>query len=158
NFGSGTNTTGPDRAVGFLSSGTATQSGNLYAQFVNNTGGSLSGLQVSYNVEKYRGGSNAAGFRIQLFYSTDGTTWTTAGANFLTSFAADGANAGFVTAPGATVPVSNQTLTVSIPNGTNFFLAWNYSVTSGTTTTNAQALAVDDISILAVAGNTPTNP
>src|SRR5947209_847744 len=30
NFGAGTNTTGPDRAVGFLSSGTATQSGNLY--------------------------------------------------------------------------------------------------------------------------------
>src|SRR5882757_4479154 len=67
NFGAGTNTTGADRAVGFLSSGTATQSGNLYAQFVNNTGGSLSGVQISYDVEKYRGGSNAAGFRIQLF-------------------------------------------------------------------------------------------
>src|SRR5437868_15522973 len=54
NFGSGTNTTGADRAVGFLSSGTATQSGNLYAQFVNNTGSTLSGLQISYDVEKYR--------------------------------------------------------------------------------------------------------
>ena len=30
------------------------------------------------DVEKYRGGSNAAGFRIQLFYSTDGATWTSA--------------------------------------------------------------------------------
>src|SRR5262245_27748062 len=36
NFGSGTTTTGADRAIGFLSSGTATQSGNLYAQIVNN--------------------------------------------------------------------------------------------------------------------------
>src|SRR3954471_4974117 len=38
-FGSGTTSLGgSDRAVGFLSSGTATGSGNLYAQFVNNTG------------------------------------------------------------------------------------------------------------------------
>src|SRR5436309_1702568 len=45
NFGSGTTTLGgSDRAVGFLASGTATTSGNLYAQLVNNTGGDLSGL------------------------------------------------------------------------------------------------------------------
>ena len=157
NFGAGTTTTGPDRAVGFLSSGTATASGNLYAQLVNNTGASLTGLQISYNVEKYRGGSNAAGFRMQLFYSTDGSTWTSAGSNFLTSFAADANNNGFATAPGVTSPVTNQTLAVTIPNGSNFYLAWNYSVASGTTTTNAQALAIDDISILGVA-NTPTNP
>ncbi len=38
-FGSGTTTLGgSDRAVGFLASGTATTSGNLYAQLVNNTG------------------------------------------------------------------------------------------------------------------------
>ena len=74
NFGSGTTTTGADRAVGFLASSTGTQSGNLYAQFVNNTGGNLSGLQISYDVEKYRNGSNASGFSIQLYYSTDGAT------------------------------------------------------------------------------------
>ena len=78
NFGSGTTASGPDRSVGFLSSGTATFSGNLYAQVVNNTGGNLSGLQISYNVEKYRSGSNPAGFRIQMFYSTDGNAWTNA--------------------------------------------------------------------------------
>src|SRR2546421_11905350 len=50
------------------------------------------------------------------------------------------------------------TLFRSIPNGSNFFLAWNYSVASGTTTTNGQALAIDDISILGIPGNTPTNP
>ena len=71
NFGSGTTTTGPDRAIGFLSAGTGTQSGNLYAQLTNTSATPLSGLQVDYQVEKYRGGTNAAGFRIQLFYSTD---------------------------------------------------------------------------------------
>ena len=159
NFGSGTTTTGPDRAVGFLSSGTATQSGNLYAQLVNNTGATLTGLQLSYGVEKYRLGINPAGFRIQLFYSLDGSTWTNAGASFLTSFPQDGGtvNSGFSTAPGATVNVNSQNLSVAIPDGSNFYLAWNYSVTSGTTTTNGQALAIDDISILGLS-NAPTNP
>src|SRR5262249_35312882 len=144
NFGSGTTTTGPDRAIGFLSSGTATFSGNLYAQLVNNTGNSLTGLQISYDVEKYRNGSNPAGFRFQMFFSTDGTSWTSAGSDFLTSFPADANNNGFATAPGATVSVTNKTLTAAIPNGSNFFLAWNYSVSSGATTTNAQALAIDN--------------
>jgi len=157
NFGAGTATLGnSDRAVGFLSSGTATQSGNLYVQLTNTTGDSLSGLQIAYAVEKYRGGSNPAGFRIQLFYSTDGSTWTNAGPGFLTSFAPDGANTGFATAPGGTVSVSAP-LNVAIASGGQFYLAWNYSVTSGTTTTNAQALAIDDISILGVAGGGPPN-
>jgi len=158
NFGSGTTTTGPDRAVGFLSSGTATSSGNLYAQLVNSTGGNLSGVQISYDVEKYRNGSNPSGFRIQVFYSLDGTTWTSAGSDFLTSFAADANNNGFTTAPGATVSVTNKTVSVSVPNGGNLYLAWNYSVAATSTTTNAQALAIDNVSILGIAGGGPTNP
>ena len=159
NFGSGTATLGgSDRAVGFLASGTATTSGNVYAQLVNNTGGDLSGLQISYNVEKYRNGTNPAGFRIQMFYSTDGNTWTSAGDDFLTNFAADANNNGFATAPGPVVNV-NKTLSAAIPNGSNFYLAWNYSVSSGSTVTNAQALAIDDIGILGIPGGpTPTNP
>ncbi|HEU4511425.1 MAG TPA: hypothetical protein VFR78_24565, partial [Pyrinomonadaceae bacterium] len=132
NFGAGTSTLGDaDRAPGFISSGTATMSGNLYAQFVNNSGEALSGLLISYDVEKYRNGSNPAGFRYQLFYSFDGNAWTNAGADFFTSFAPDADNSGFATAPGAVVSVSNKTLNVPIPNGASFFLAWNYSVTSG---------------------------
>src|SRR6185295_4719202 len=158
NFGSGTTTTGPDRAIGFLSSGTGTTSGNLYAQFVNGTGGNLSGLNVSYDIEKYRGGTNAAGFRIQLFYSTDGSSWTSAGSDFVTGFGADAANSGFANVPGATVSIVNKTLGVTIPNGSGFFLAWNYSVTSSSTTTNAQALAVDNISVLGIAAGGQTSP
>jgi endonuclease G len=156
NFGSGTTTTGSDRAIGFLASGSATASGNLYAELTNTTGAAFTGLQLSYDVEKYRGGTNAAGFRIQLFYSTDGSTWTSAGPTFLTAFPADASNAGFATAPGATVTV-NATLPVAIPDGTLFYLAWNYSVSSGSTVSNAQALAIDNISIQGIAGSGPTN-
>lgn len=153
NFGSGTATLGgSDRAVGFLASGTATSSGNLYAQLVNSSGGDLSGLQISYNVEKYRNGMNAAGFRIQMFYSTDGTTWTDAGHDFRTSFPADANNNGFPTVPGQVVNVT-KTLSAAIPNGSNYYLAWNYSAASGSTTTNAQALAIDDIAILGIHGS-----
>lgn len=159
NFGAGTATLGDaDRAAGFISSGTATMSGNLYAQFVNNTGDALSGLLISYDVEKYRNGSNPAGFRYQLFYSFDGNAWTNAGPDFFTSFAPDADNTGFATAPGAVVSVSNKTLNVPIGNGASFFLAWNYSVVSGTTTTNAQALAIDNISVSGIGDAVVTNP
>ncbi|MFN2406476.1 MAG: DNA/RNA non-specific endonuclease [Pyrinomonadaceae bacterium] len=159
NFGAGTTPLGnADRAPGFLASGTATMSGNLYAQLANNTGSTLTGLLISYDVEKYRNGSNPAGFRYQLFYSTDGNSWTGAGPDFLTSFAPDADNSGFATAPGATVSVSNKTLNVSIPAGSNFFLAWNYSVNTGGVTTNAPALAIDNVSILGVTDTVSTNP
>jgi len=158
-FVAGTSNLGDaDRAVGFISSGTATMSGNLYAQFVNNTGDALTGLLISYDVEKYRNGSNPAGFRYQLFYSFDGNAWTNAGPDFFTSFAPDANNNGFATAPGETVSVSNKTLNVPIANGASFFLAWNYSVVSGTTTTNAQALAIDNISVSGIGGAVSTNP
>lgn len=157
NFGSGTTTTGPDRAIGFLASGSATASGNLYADLVNNTGSVVTSLQLSYNVEKYRNGTNAAGFRIQMYYSADGSTWTSAGSDFLSAFASDANNNGFNPAPGATAAVTNKTLSVTIPSGSHLYLAWNFSVSgTGTTVTNSQALAIDDISILG--GVASTNP
>ena len=158
NFGAGTATLGnSDRAPGFLSNATEAGSGNLYAELRNNTGGPLTGLLISYDVEKYRNGTNPAGFRYQLFFSLNGTSWTNAGPNFFTSFAADANNNGFATAPGATASVTNKILNVSVPTGGSVFLAWNYSVISGFDTSNGQALAIDNISILALNGVT-TNP
>ncbi|HSN74896.1 MAG TPA: hypothetical protein VL334_07370 [Anaerolineae bacterium] len=149
NYGAGEAATASDRAVGWLSSGTATKSGNLYAWFQNDTGSNLTSVDISYQVEKYRNGTNAAGFSIQMYVSTDGATWTPAGPNVLTSFAADANNDGFAAAPGATASVSATTLAFSppIPAGGDFYLAWNYSVTSGTTTSNAQGLGIDNFSI-----------
>jgi predicted extracellular nuclease len=93
---------------------------------------------------------------MQMFYSADGATWTNAGTDFLTAFAADASNSGFTPAPGVTVAITGKVLNVVIPTGSDFYLAWNYSVTSGTTVTNAQALAIDDVSLLGVNGS--TNP
>jgi hypothetical protein len=149
NYGAGDASTASDRAVGGLSSGTASKSVNVYVQLLNNGTTSISQFQISYNVEKYRKGSNASGFSIQMYYSSDGIAWTSAGPNFLTSFTPDADNTGYTTAPGLTTAVSAQTLSQTVAVGANLYLAWNYSVTSGSTTTNAQALGVDDISITA---------
>ena len=157
NYGSGDATTATDRAVGGISSSSASKSVNIYVQLTNNGVDAINNFTISYSVEKYRNGSNAAGFSIQMYYSTDGTNWTIAGSDFLTSFAADADNNGYATAPGATVNVSNKTLSVSLAASSSIYLAWNYSVTTGTTTSNAQALGIDDVSITANgAGSTPT--
>ncbi|HRV11033.1 MAG TPA: hypothetical protein P5226_06685, partial [Candidatus Cloacimonas sp.] len=155
NFGAGDPTTATDRAVGFLSSSSATKSGNVYVQLSNNGSTTINSFAISYNVEKYRMGSNTTGFSIQMYYSSDGTTWTSAGSSFLTSFPADASNNGYDSAPGATVPV-NATLSYSLSAGSSLYLAWNYSVTSGSTTSNAQGLGIDDVSITAEGTASPT--
>lgn len=149
NFGAGPEATATDRAVGGISSGSASKSVNIYVKLTNNGSSAISDFTISYNVEKYRNGSNSAGFTIQMYYSTDGTNWTSAGDNFKTSFAGDGDSNGFASAPGITVSVSNKTLSVSLDPGSSLYLAWNYSVTSGSTTSSAQALGIDDVSIQA---------
>ena len=157
NYAAGDPTIATDRSVGGISSSSASKSVNVYLQLTNNGADEINNFTINYAVEKYRNGSNAAGFSIQMYYSTDGSTWTSAGPDFLTSFAADADNIGYTTAPGATVNVTNKTLPVSLVASSSFYLAWNYSVTSGTTTSNAQALGIDDVSITASGtGSTPT--
>jgi len=149
NFAAGDATSATDRAVGGISSSSASKSVNIYVMLNNNGSQTINDFTISYNVEKYRNGSNLAGFSIQMYYSTDGITWTSAGSDFLTSFAADANNDGYTNAPGTIMAVNNKTLNVQLNPGNNLYLAWNYSVTSGTTTSNAQALGIDDVSITA---------
>ncbi|CAM8652770.1 IPT domain containing protein [Candidatus Methylacidiphilaceae bacterium] len=154
NFGSSET----DRAVGGLSSGSASKSVNLYVAIQNTGGSSIPSFSISYKAERYRNGSNTAGFSIQMYYSTDGTTWTSAGSSFLSGFAANADNNGAATVPIETKNVTSQALANSLAAGSTLYLAWNYSVTSGTTTSNAQALGVSDIEIVAAGGGGGTPP
>jgi hypothetical protein len=150
NLGIAPEASSTDRAIGFLSSSSATQSGNLYSFFQNSGVTPIQSFTISYNVEKYRNGSNAAGFSIQLYYSTNGSSWVSAGTAFTTSIGADADNLGTATPPISTTAVgSSFNPTLPINQNENIYFAWNYSVTSGTTTSNAQALSIDDISITA---------
>jgi hypothetical protein len=150
NFGAGVASTATDRALGGISSGSSAKNLNIYTSLKNNGGNDISSFNISYKVEKYRMGTNAAGFTVQLFYSTtgDSLSWVSAGTDFKASFAGGNAsNTGYTTAPGDSVVISNKTLSVTLAAGSTLYLAWNYSVSSGTTMTNAQALGIDDINI-----------
>jgi hypothetical protein len=149
NYGAGPAGSAVDRAAGWLSSSAGTQSGNLYLYLQNNSAThSLGSLQMAYDVEKYRNGTDAGGYRVQLQYSYDGSLWFSAGAGFLTSFAADGNNNGYASAPGSTVAVNGALTFVSpVAPSANLYLAWNYSVSSAGSTTNAQGLGIDNVQI-----------
>lgn len=148
NYAAGDPTSATDRAIGFISSSSATKSGNLYLHLENNGADTIKSFNISYNVEKYRKGTRPEGFSVQLYYSLDGTVWTNAGTDFLVSFpGSDPANEGYVSAPGDSLLVSNKILNIDIPSGYSLYLAWNYSVTSSTLTSNAQGLGIDNIVI-----------
>jgi hypothetical protein len=149
NFGAGDSGSVLDRAIGGLSSSSSSKSINIYLQLTNVDSSPIDSLTVSYAVEKYRNGKNASGFSMTLFYSTDGLNWVVADSVFITAFNPDSDNKGYTTAPDTIRSVTNQTLKLPSPLacGGIMYLAWNYSVTNGSTTTNAQALALDDVTI-----------
>jgi len=149
NFRDGTNIN--DRAVGGISSsGYSYLSINIMEKIVNSGVSLIEKFKISYTIEKYRNGSNSAGFRFQMAYGTSGTSWTGAGTDFLTSFPADANNNGYANAPIHTYLI-NKYLNVSLNPGGFLYFAWNYSVSSGSTTSSAQALALDDVMIIPIA-------
>ncbi len=152
NFGAGVASTATDRALGGISSSSASKNVNMFLAVKNNGASGISGFTISYKVEKYRNGSNSAGFSIQLFYSTtgDSASWISAGSDFKSSFAADANSSGYATAPGDSSVIENKRLDISVVAGASFYFAWNYSVTSGTTFSSAQALGIDNVSITAL--------
>ncbi len=145
-----------DRALGGISTGVAdaTRCVNLYAHLLNTGRKNIENVNVAYNVEKYRKGSNAAGFAVQLYYSIDGRNWTSAGDKFRTYFAPDSETAGYASVPGETVAVSDV-LDVPISRGCDLYLAWNITVASGDAANAAMAIGIDDFS---VSGELPTIP
>jgi len=147
NFGAGDAATATDRCVGFLSSSSATKSGNLYVKLTNTATSALTAVDLSYAVEKYRTGTNAAGYQVQLYYSLDDVTYTAAGSDFLNYWPADATTDGYASAPGDVQNVTSKRLAVTVPASGNLYLAWNYSVATGTTTSFAQAFGIDDITI-----------
>jgi len=140
-----------ESSIGGLASGSASKTVTVYVNLKNNAATPISSFTISYDVEKFRNGTNGT-FTIELFYSTDGTNFTACGSDFVNGFAADANNTGYTTAPGATASVTNKTFTPAsnVPQNQNIYFAWRYSVSgTNTTTSNAQALGIDNVSIKA---------
>ncbi len=156
NFGS---TAGDDRAVGGITTGVAaaTRCVNVYVHLLNTDARkNLENITVSYDVEKYRKGSNAAGFDVQLYYSIDGRNWTSAGSDFLTHFDPDSETVGYDDVPGETVAVS-ATLGTDMARGCDLYLAWNITLAANSGSANlAMALGIDNVEITAQLPEIPT--
>lgn len=159
-------TASTDRALGALRSGTLFP---FYgAKVTNNTGGTITSLDISYTGEEWRLGAAARTDRIDFEISTNATdlttgTYTAVDAldfttpNTATVGAKDGNAAANRTA------ISNTITGLSIANGATFFIRWTDFDPAG----SDDGLSVDDFSITAngvpgdsapsVAGTTPTN-
>lgn len=145
NFGA---TGSQDRAVGGLTTGVAngTRGINVMAHLTNAGTTRFQDIVLSYDIEKYRSGNNAAGFTVQLYYSSNGSTWTSAGETFATVFPADEATAGSAEVPIGVTNVTD-TLKVEFAAGTDLYLAWNISVSSGDNCAGAPGYAIDNVAI-----------
>jgi len=145
NFGA---TGSSDRAIGGITTNVAggARTINVMAHLHNDAGLDINSLALSYDIEKYRKGSLAAGFTIALYTSTDGSTWISAGSPFSTAYAADGSTAGEEGVPINSTTV-NGLLKVLFPANGDLYLLWSISSTTGDAANAAQAFGIDNVSI-----------
>jgi hypothetical protein len=137
NFGSDAS----DRAVGWLATGTAFKNCNLYVSYVNSGAVAIDHFTVSFTGRKFKHNSNAAGFSLRLFTSTDDANWTEVAAGRLTWTVDES-----TLSPKVVVDALVQQ---TLEPGQTLYFAWNYCVTTGTTTSYAQGLGVDNVTITA---------
>lgn len=141
-----------DRAVGFVSGGSAYQTCALMVPVKNVSTETLSTLFVSYSVEKWRKG---VGKRLALYTSMDGSTWTAVD-GFVTTTETDYSegtttdNAAYPLGEALVIDTKAGKFPLSqpvAPQGT-IYLGWFYTRpgTSGNGA-NGQCLGVDDVRI-----------
>jgi hypothetical protein len=145
NFGHGGGTSATDRAIGFLSSGSYTSPRSIVLRITNNTGNTITSLDIAFDYEKYRNGTRA--FDMTFYHGSDGATWSTAVASGGQSYAADANNN--VINPPTTTSKSINLSGLSIPNGGSYYFRWTYTGSGGST--NGKALGIDNFSITATA-------
>ena len=158
-FGS---TSSAERAFGGLQSGSLIPT--LGASFTNNTGATITSLEISYTGEQWRIGNTAAARddRLDFQYSVNATslttgTWTDVNTLDFTNMVKTAAVAGALDGnnPANRILITNTISGLTIANGATFFIRWTDFNAAG----SDDGLAVDDFSLTAsgVAGdNAPT--
>jgi len=143
-------TASSERAFGTLFSGTLNST--IGAQFTNNTGSTLTALDISYIGEMWRAGvtNRNAADRLDFQLSTNATSLTTGTwvdyNNLDYNSSNINATAGLLNgnAAGNQTPVSFSITGLSIPNGASFWIRWNeFDIAPGAD----DGLAIDTFSI-----------
>jgi len=142
NFGEGINAFSNERALGFLNSSGYTSPKSILYAFVNNTGFTISQINISWNYEKYRSGSRMWDW---TFYHGSTSTPSIQNTQGSQNFPADAANT-TIYSPAQSTSKNIELSGLSIPTGSVYYLRWTLTGNGGST--NGQGLAIDDIEIL----------
>lgn len=134
-------TSSTERSVGFMTSGSYASPNSVMAFYQNNTGSTISSVNISYDIERYR--INSAAASVSMFYSTDGTSWTSITG---TTSTFSTATSSYTFASPTTDSKSIALTALSIATGTSLYLRWNFN----TTGSNSQGLGLDNVSLTAV--------
>ena len=119
------------------------------ASFINNTGGTITSLDIAFAVEQWRLGSAGRADRTDFQISTDATsltagTWTDTNAlDLVTPSTASPIGARDGNAVGNKAQVSASVTGLNIPNGSGFWIRWVDADSGG----QNDGLAIDDVSI-----------
>lgn len=137
-----------DRALGGMTTGVANgaRTINVMAHLENDGEKDFDTIRVSYDIEKYREGSNANLFYVKLFTSPNGVAWTEAGEAFTWLNPAGSGQTGYATVPGFTQHVEAD-LVCHFAAGTDLYLCWSISTSAGDNCAAAPCLAVDNINL-----------
>lgn len=141
NFANGVTASSADRAIGVLTTGSFSSPRDVFFAFTNNTGSTVTSIDLTFDYEKYRTGTRA--WDMTFFHGNTETNINTAATAGNQSYAADGANA--VVNPPTTISKTVSLTGLSIPNGTTYYFRWRFAGNGGST--NSQGIGIDNISL-----------
>lgn len=141
NFANGNHTSATDRALGFLMTNSYSSGKNIILKITNNTGVTITQLDIIFDYEKYRSGSRQWDW---TFFHGATSTASTADVDGNQTYAAD-ANNNVVSNPPTSINKIFSISSISIPDGTDYYLRWKLTGSGGST--NGQALGIDNFQI-----------
>ncbi len=147
-----------NRCLGFRSSNPSIEcpTNDFMLGFTNNTGSNILSIAVTNNIKLY--GYNTFPAMVYFYYSLDGTNWTAVSAGNVGPFPTTATGNTFLYTSGPYV--SNVSLTIAnlnIPNGSPFYLNWQFVVSSANGSFSA-SIGLDDVGLTATLGSAPPPP
>ncbi len=140
NFADGVTASSTDRAVGFLNSGSFASPQSITFAFTNNTAFPITGLDITFDYEKYRTGSRAFNW---TFFHGAASSPTTSAASGDQAYAADGGNT--VANPSTSISKTVNLTGLSIAVGSTYYFRWTFTGVGGNT--NGQGIGIDNFSL-----------
>lgn len=130
-----------DRALGFYTTASYASPNALLAYYRNTTGTTITQATVAYRIERYLTGTTVP--TVDLYYSTNGSTWTlVSNASTTASDFPASAAAGTFSSP-RTITKSASITLAGLANNADLYFKWVF--TQGTS--GAQGLGLDDVSV-----------